>query len=325
MRLGRRRLLQLSASAAAYAALPRTAGAESYPVRPVRIMVGFPPGGTADILARLVGQRLSERLGQPFVIENRPGANTNLATEAVVKSDPDGYTLLLANGSAAANATLYEHLNFNFIRDITPVASIDRVPLVMEVNPAFPAKTVAEFIDYAKANPGKVNVGATGSGTTPDLAAQLFIIMTGVDVVVVQYRGSAPSITDLLGGQVQVMFDLLISSMGYIRSGQLRPLALTTASRSDLLAGIPTVGETVTGYEASSWQGLGVPLGTPAEIIEKLNKEINSALEDPKLQEQLAKLGATPLAGSPNDFGEVISTETQKWAKVIHTAHIKPE
>jgi tripartite-type tricarboxylate transporter receptor subunit TctC len=323
MKLPRRQFLHLAAGAAALPGLSRVANAETYPARPVRIIVGFPAGGPADIVARLMGQWLSDRLGQQFVIENRPGAGSNIGTEVAVRAPPDGYTLLLANTTNAINATLYDNLNFNFIRDIAPVASIVRGPNVMEVNPSFPARTVPEFIAYAKSNPGKVNFASGGNGSTAQLAGELFKMMAGVDMVQVPYKGSAPALTDLLGGQVQVYFDLIISSIEHIRAGRLRALAVTTATRSQALPDIPTVGDFVPGYEASSWQGVGAPKGTPPEIIEILNKEINEALADPKLKERLADLGGTMFAGSPADFGKFIAEETEKWAKVIKFAGIK--
>jgi tripartite-type tricarboxylate transporter receptor subunit TctC len=319
----RRKFLHLAAGAAALPAVSRMARAQAYPTRAVRLIVPFPAGGGNDIIARLIGQTLSERLGQPFVIENRPGAGSNIATEAVVKSSPDGYTLLFFDSSSATNATLYEKLNFNFIRDIAPVAGIFRVPLVMLVNPLVPAKTVPEFIAYAKANPGKLNMASPGSGTVTHVAGELFKVMTGVNMVHVPYRGGAPALTDLMGGQVQVYFGG--SSIEYIRAGKLRALAVTTATRSDALPDIPTVGEFVPGFEASAWFGVGAPKSTPADIIDKLNKEINAGLTDPKIMERLADLGGTALAGAPADFGKLIAEDTEKWAKVIRAANIKPD
>jgi tripartite-type tricarboxylate transporter receptor subunit TctC len=291
----------------------------------VRIIVGFPPGGTADIVARLIGQWLSDQLGQPFIVENRSGASGNIAVEAVVRASPDGYTLLQIIGTNAINASLYDNLNFNFIRDIAPIASIARVPLVMEVNPSVPANTVLEFIAYAMANPGKISMASAGIGTPGHVAGELFKIMTGVDMVHVPYRGSAPLVTDLLGGQVQAAFDNLPPSIGHIRTGTLRALAVTSAMRSEALPDIPTVGEFVPGYEASSWQGIGAPKNTPSAIIDKLNGEINAVIADPKMKARLADLGGTVLSGSPADFGKLIADETDKWAKVIKTAGIKPE
>jgi tripartite-type tricarboxylate transporter receptor subunit TctC len=302
-----------------------SASTQAFPARPVRIVVGFPPGGVGDIVARLMGQWLSERLGQPFVIENRPGAASNIATEAVVRAPADGYTLLVVNPANAISATLYDNLNYNFIRDIAPVAGIVRVPNVMEVNPSVPAKTVREFIAYAKANPGKVNYASAGNGTTVHLAGELFNMMAGVNLVHVPYRGSAPALTDMLGGQVQVMFDALPSSIEHVRSGKLRALAVTTAARSPALPDIPTLGDFVPGFEASVWQGIGVPKSTPHEIVEKLNKEINAALSDPRMRVQLVSLGSTELALSPAEFGTLIAEETEKWARVIRGASIKAQ
>ncbi len=299
--------------------------AGTYPTRPVRWIVGFPPGGLGDIVARPMGQWLSERLGQPFIIENRPGAAGNIATEAVVHAPADGYTLLLVNPVNATSATYYDKLNFNFIRDIAPVAAIIRAPLVIEVNPSIPAKTVPELIAYAKANPGTVNYASTGNGTTNHITGELFKMMTGVDMVHVPYRGSAPALTDLLGGQVQVMVDNLLSSIEYVRTGKLRALAVTTATRSPALPDIPTVGDFVPGLEASIWQGIGVPRNTPPEIVEKLNREINTALADPKIKARFADLGSTVFPTSPAEFGKFIAAETQKWGKVIRAAHIKAE
>jgi tripartite-type tricarboxylate transporter receptor subunit TctC len=325
MKLPRRRFLHLAAGAAALPAISRVASAQAYPTRPVRWIVGFAPGGGNDIVARLMGQWLSERLGQPVVIENRPGAATNIATEAVVRAPPDGYTLLFVATSSAINATLYEKLNFNFIRDIAPVAGILRIPNVMVVNPSVPAKTVPEFIAYAKSNPGKVNMASPGVGTSPHLSGELFKMMTGVGMVHVPYKGAAPSLTDLLGGQVQVMFGTMPASIEYIRTGRLRALAVTTATRSQALPEVPTVGEFVPGYEVSSWYGVGAPIGSPAEVIDKINKEINAGLADPQLNARLGDLGGTALPGSPADFGKLIADETEKWGKVIKFAGIKPQ
>jgi tripartite-type tricarboxylate transporter receptor subunit TctC len=321
----RRKFLHLAAGAAALPAVSRIAGAQSYPSRPVRIIVGFPAGGGVDIVARLIGQWLSERLGQPFVIENRPGAGSNIATEVVVRAPADGYTLLLVHASNAINATLYDKLNFNFIRDIAPVAGIIAVPNVMVLNPSIPAKTVPEFIAYAKANPGKINIASGGIGGPSHVSAELFKMMTGSDMLLVSYRGMAPAVTDLLAGQVQVMFNSLPASIEYIKAGTLRALAVTTATRSETLPSIPTMGEFVPGYEATTWYGVGVPKNTPAEIIEKLSKEINAGLADAKMKARLADLGGTVLPGSPADFGKLIADETEKWAKVIKSAGIKPE
>jgi tripartite-type tricarboxylate transporter receptor subunit TctC len=325
VKLPRRKFLLLAAGAAALPTLPRIAAALDYPSRPVHLVVTFPAGGPADIVARLVGQWLSERLGRPFVIENRPGAGGTVGTEIVVRALPDGYTLLLASTSHAINATLYDNLSFKFVRDIVPVASITRMPLVMEVNPSFPAKTVPEFIAYAKANPGKINMASGGIGTSTHVAGELFKMMTGVSMAHVPYRGTAPVITDLLGGQVQVCFDPITGSVGYIRAGNLRALAVTTATRSDALPDIPTVGEFVPGYEATQWFGIGAPDKTPADIIDKLNKEINSGLADPAVKARLADLGGTPLSSSPADFSKLIADEIEKWAKVIKFANIGPE
>jgi tripartite-type tricarboxylate transporter receptor subunit TctC len=319
------RMLLASLAVIASFANVESAMTQAFPARPMRIVVGYPPGGLSDIVARLIGQSLSERLGQPFVIENRPGAASNIATEAVVHAPADGYTLLLINPANATSATLYDKLNFNFIRDIAPVAGIVRVPNIMEVNPSVPAKTVPEFIAYAKANPGKVNYASAGNGTTVHLAGALFGIMTGVDMVHVPYRGSAPALTDLLGGQVQVMFDTLPSSIEHLRTGKLRALAVTTSMRSAALPDIPTVGDFVPGFEASLWQGVGAPKSTPLGIVEKLNREINAALADPKVRAQLANLGGTALALSPTELGALIAEETEKWATVIRAANIKAE
>ena len=300
MPVPRRQFLHLAAAAATLPALSRIAIAQTYPTKPVRIVVGFAAGGYASILAHVIGQWLSERLGQPFVVENRPGADTNIGTEAVVRAPSDGYTLLIVTASNAINATLYEKLNFDFIRDIAPIAGIDRVPLIMAVNPSVPAKTVPEFIAYAKANPGKINMASAGNGTTGHVCGELFKVVTGVNMVHVPYRGDAPALTDLLGGQVQVMFPTAPASIEYIRAGTLRSLAVTTATRSDALPDIPTVGEFLPGYEASSWYGLGAPRATPSEVTENLNKGINAALADPKFRTQLANLGGMTLPGSPS-------------------------
>jgi tripartite-type tricarboxylate transporter receptor subunit TctC len=291
----------------------------------VRLVVGFTPGGAVDIIARLIGQALSERLGKPFIIENRPGAATNLATESVVRAPADGYTLLMANTAAAINATMYDKLNFNFIRDIAAVAGVMRGGYVVEVHPSFPAKTLAEFIAYAKANPGTVNMGSAGSGASDHMAGELFKMMTGVNLVHVPYRGAAPALADLLGGQVQVMFGSLPASIEYIRSGKLRGLAVTTSARSEALPDLPTVGDFVPGYEASGWYGVCAPSRAPVEIVDKLNQEINAALADPKLKARLAELGGAALPGSPADFAKLIAEETEKWGKVVRAANIKPE
>ena len=325
MKLPRRRFLQLGAGAAALPFAPHVARAQAYPSRPVRIIVGFPPGGPTDIAARPMGQWLSERLGQQFVIENRPGAGSNIGTEAVVRAPPDGYTLLLAYSSNAINATLYDKLNFNFIRDIAPVASISRETYVMAVQPSFPAKTVREFIAYAKANPGKINMASAGNGTPQHLSGELFKMMAGVTMIHVPYRGDAPALTDLLAGQVQLCFSGLVSSIEYIRTGKVRALAVTSAKPLEMVPDIPTVGDFVPGYEASGWQGIGAPKSTPTEIIEKLNKEINAALADPKMKQRLLDLGGVPMPLTPAAFGQLIADDTEKWAKVIRAANIKPE
>jgi tripartite-type tricarboxylate transporter receptor subunit TctC len=325
MKLPRRRFLHLAAGAAALPALSRIARGQTYPTRPVRLIVGFPAGGSLDIVARLIGSWLSERLGQPFVIENRLGAGGNIGTEAVVRAAPDGYTLLLAFAGNAINATLYDKLNFNFIRDIVPVASIDRVPQVMEVNPSFPASTVPEFIAYAKTNPGKVNMASAGNGTPGHVAGELFKVMSGVNMVHVPYRGNPPAFIDLLGGQVQVMFADMTASIEYIRTGKVRALAVTTAVRSVALPDTPTVSDFLPGYETSLWLGIGAPKGTPAEIVDKLNKEINAGLADPKMKARFADLGGLLMPGSPTEFGKFIAEETEKWGKVIRAANIKPE
>jgi tripartite-type tricarboxylate transporter receptor subunit TctC len=318
-------LAGLGGSALLAAAGIDSAQALDYPTRPVHVVVGYPAGGTTDILARLVGQYLSERLGQQFIIDNRSGAGNNIGTEVVVSAPADGYTLLLVNPANAINATLYEKLPFNFVRDIAPVAGIIRVPNVMEVNPAVPAKSVTEFIAYAKANPGKVNMASSGNGTSIHVSGELFKMMTGVDMLHVPYRGSAPALTDLMGGQVQVLFDNMPSSIEYLKAGKLRPLAVTTAGRSDALPGVPTVAETVAGYEASAWFGLGAPKGTPAEIVDKLNAAVNAGLADPKLKARLADLGGTMLVGTPAEFGKLIAEETEKWAKVVKFSGARPD
>ena len=325
MKLPRRQFLHLTAGAAALPAVSHFAWAQAYPTRPVRLVVGFPPGGGTDITARLIGQWLSERLGQQFVIENRPGAGSNIATEGVARAAADGYTLLLVSAAHAINATLYDRLNYNFLRDIAPVAGIIRVPNVMEVNPSLPPKSVSEFIAYAKANPGKVNYASGGNGTAQHLSGELFKMMTGVVMVHVPYRGDAPALTDLIGGQVQVMFGSIPPSVEHIRAGKLRALAVTTATRSEALPDIPTVSDFVPGYEASAWYGIGAPKSTPAEIIDTLNKEINAGLSDPKIKARLADLGGTVLSGPPADFGKLIADETEKWSKVIRAANIKAE
>jgi tripartite-type tricarboxylate transporter receptor subunit TctC len=325
MNLPRRQLLLLAAGAAALPAASRIAGAQSYPARPVRIIVGFPPGGPNDIVARIIGQWLSERLGQPFVIESRPGGGSNVGTEAVVRAPADGHTLLLASASNAINATLYERLNFNFIRDIAPVAAIIRVPNVMVVHPSVPARGVVEFIAFAKANPGKAIMASPGNGTSGHISGELFKMMTSVNLLHVPYRGSTPALTDLIGGQVQVLFNPLPSTIEYIRAGTLRALAVTATTRSEVLPDTPTVSEFVPGYEASTWFGVGAPKGTPTGIVDKLNNEINAGLADPRMKARLAELGGMILTGSPTDFGTLIADETEKLGKVIRSANIKAE
>jgi tripartite-type tricarboxylate transporter receptor subunit TctC len=326
MKLPRRLFLQLAAAAAVLPALSRGARAQAYPQRPVRLIVPFASGGASDILARLIGQWLSERMGQPFVIEMRPGAGGNVGTEAVVNAAPDGYTLLMVNAAPSAiNATLYDKLGFNFLRDMAPVGGVVRTALVLLVNPAFPVKTVPELIAFAKANPGKVNMASAGNGTPPHVAGELLKIMAGVDIVHVPYRGGGPALVDLLGGQVQMMFGVITSSMEYIKADKLRPLAVSTAMRAPALPDLPTVGDFLPGYEASDWYGICAPRGTPAEIIGRLNAEINAGLADPKLKARLMDLGASVLPGSPAEFGKLIADETEKWGVVVRAAHMKPE
>jgi tripartite-type tricarboxylate transporter receptor subunit TctC len=325
MQFRRRQFLQLAGAAAAAPAIPQLASALDYPTRPVRIVVGYAAGGGTDIVARLMGQWLSERLGQQFVIENRTGAATNIGTEAVVRASADGYTLLLAQTANAINATLYKILNFNFIRDLTPVAGIIRVPNVMVVNPSLPAKTVPEFIAYAKANPGKINMASGGAGGPDHMSGELFKMMAAVNMVHVAYRGQSPALTDLLAGQVQVTFSSPPSSIVYIRAEKLRALAVTTATRSAAMPDIPTVGDFVPGYDTSQWYGINAPKNTAAEIVDKLNKEINAALADPKMKARLADLGGAVLPGSPGEYGSLIAEDTEKWAKVVKFAGIKAE
>ena len=325
MKLPRRSFLHVAAGAAALLAVSRIARAQAYPTRPVRIVVGFPAGGGTDITARLMGQWLSERLGQSFIIENRPGGGSNIGTEVVVRASADGYTLLMVGAFNAINATLYDKLNFNLIRDIAPVAGIIVVPNIMVINPSVPAATVPEFIAYAKANPGKLTMALSGVGTPSHVAGELFKMMAGVDMVHVPYRGAGPALVDLLGGQVQGMFVTMSSSIEYVRAGKLRALAVTTATRSEALPEIPTVDEFVPGYEASSWYGIGAPRNTPVEVIDKLNEAINAGLADPKIKARLADLGGDVLALSPAEFGKLIADETEKWSKVIRAANIKPE
>ena len=321
----RRQFLKLAAVVAAAAAVPQFASALDYPTRPVRVIAGFAAGGGVDVTARLIGQWLTDRLGQSFVIENRPGAGGNIGTEAVVNAAPDGYTLLLATVPNAVNASLYEKLSFNFIRDIVPVAGIIRVPMVILLNPSVPAATVAEFISYAKANPDKVNMASAGNGSAPHMAGELFKMMAGVNLVHVPYRGQGPALTDLLGGQVQVLFAATPGTTEYITTGKLRALAVTSASRAEMLPELKTVADFVPGYEASQWYGIGAPSNTPVEIVDKLNKEINAAIADAGMKARFASIGGEPLGGSPAEFGKLISEETEKWGRVVRAAGIKPE
>ena len=309
----------------ATAALGPIAHAADYPVRPVKWVVPYPPAGTTDVLARIVAQWLTEKMGQPFVVENKPGAGNNLGVEYVVNSPPDGYTMLLVNPANGINATLYKNLSFNFIRDIAPVAGLVRAPNVMEVTPSLPVNTVAEFIAYCKANPGKVNMASSGSGTSVHLSGELFKSMTGCEMLHVPYKGAGPALVDLMGGQVHVLFDNLPSSIGHIKGGKLRALAVTSEGREPTLPGVPTVAETVPGYEATAWFGIGMPKGTPRDIIDKVNAEVNRALADPKMRERLAELGGKPIAGTPEDFGKVIAAETAKWEKVVISSGAKVE
>jgi tripartite-type tricarboxylate transporter receptor subunit TctC len=321
----RRQFLHLAAGAAALPAVSRIAIADDYPSKPVRILVGYAAGGATDTIARMIGQRLAERLGQQFLVEARTGAATNIAAEALVRAPPDGYTLFLATSANAINATLYERLSFNFIRDVAPVAIIADAPLVMEVHPSVPVHTVPEFIAYARANPGKINMASGGVGSPPHLAGELFMMTTGVKLVHVPYRGSAPAITDMLGGQMQVYFDLIASSIEHIRAGKLRPLAVTTTKRLDALPDVPTVADFLPGFEVSAWQGLCAPKGTPADIIDRLNKEVNAAVADPKIKGQLEDLSLRVMSGTAADFGKLIADDTEKWAKVIKFAGIKAD
>jgi tripartite-type tricarboxylate transporter receptor subunit TctC len=323
MTMVRRRFLQFAAGAAAWPMRSTFAWAQAYPSRPVRIIVGYAAGGAQDIVARLIGQSLSARLGQPFVVENRPGAGGNIATESVVKAAPDGYTLLLLNTPDAINATLYDNLNYNVVRDIAPVADVAHMPGIMVMNPALPPKTVPEFVAYTKANPGKVNMASAGVGSSGHLAGELFKMMTGADMVHVPYRGGAPALADLLGGQVQVFFGVLASSMGHIRAGRLRALAVTTATRSPALPDVPAVAESVPGYEASGWSGIAAPKDTPKDIIDTLNQAINAALADPKTKAQLVALGGALAPGSPADFARFVAHETEKWRDVVRSANVK--
>jgi len=325
MKLPRREFLHLAAGAATLPIVSSIARAQAYPTRPVRLIVGFAAGGTTDITARLIGQWLSERLGQQFVVENRTGAATNIATEAVVRAPADGYTLLFVTASNAINATLYDKLNFNFMRDIAPVAGIIRYPLVMQVNPAFPAKTVAEFISHVKSNPGKISYGSGGIGTSIHVASELFKMMAGIDIIHVPYRGGAPAMTALMGGQIQVVFNPVPESMEFIKAGKLRALAVTSATRSEALPDTPTMGEFVPGFEANAIQGIGAPRNTPAEIIDKLNKEINAGLADPRLKARFTDLGASVFPVSPAEFGKLMAEETEKWGKVVNFSGAKSE
>jgi tripartite-type tricarboxylate transporter receptor subunit TctC len=325
MDLARRHFLDLATAGAMLAALSRIAGAQTYPTRPVRLIVPFTPAGGTDLMARLLSQPLSERFGQQFIVENRPGAGGNIGTEAVVRSPPDGYTLLMMLTPNAVNATLFEKLNFNFMRDIAPVAGISREANVLLIHPSIPAKTTDEFIAYVKANPGKITMASSGNGTSPHIAGELFKMMVGVRMVHIPYRGAGPALTDLLGGQVQMMFPTMSSSLAYIRDGKLRPLAVTTSTRSEVLPEVPAVGDSVPGYEASTWYGIGAPKNTPTEIIERLNRVINSILVTPQMKAQLATLGSSTLLLSPAQLGTLVAEETEKWAKVIRAANIRPE
>ncbi len=324
MTISRRKFLHLAAGSGALPVLSRTARAQAYPSRPVHIIVPFAAAGPNDIVARVVCQWMSEHLGQPFVIENRPGAGTNVGTELVVHAPPDGYTVLVVSSSHAINATLYDKLNFSFVRDIAPVASIMRVPNVMVVNPAFPARSVREFIDYGRANPGKLNFASSGIGASNHMSGELFKVMTGLDMTHVPYRSSGPALTDLISGQVQVMFDAMTSAVEHIRAGRLRPLGVTTASKADALPEVPVIADVVPGYEVSNWFGFGMPRNTPADVIMTFNKAVDEALADPKLKARLAELGGILMPGSPADFGKLIAEETEKWGKVIRSANIKP-
>jgi tripartite-type tricarboxylate transporter receptor subunit TctC len=325
MKLSRRSLLHLSAGAVALPALSRRARAQTYPVRPIRLIIGYTPGGSADITARLTGQWLSERLGQSVIVESRPGGGTNIATEAVVRAPPDGYTLLLVAPANAINATLYDKLSFDFLRDIVPVAGIIRFPNVVDVNPSLPVKSIPELIAYAKTNPGKLNMASSGNGSTIHMSGELFKMMTGINMVHVPYRGGAPALTDLIAGQVHVMFDNIPTSAEHVRSGRLRGLAVTGAARSHVLPDLPTVADFLPGYEASAWYGLGAPRNTPAAVIDRLNDAVNAILADPTSQGRFAELGASLLPGSPADFGKLLADETEKWGKVVKFAGAKPD
>jgi tripartite-type tricarboxylate transporter receptor subunit TctC len=325
MKLPRRSFIRLALGTAAFPAISRIASADTYPTRPVHLLVGQAAGSGSDIFARVIGQWLSERFGQSFIVENRPGATGNIATEVVAKASPDGYTLLFVNNSNTINSTLYDNLNFKFSLDIAPVAGILSVPLVMEVNPSFPAKTVPEFIAYAKANPGKINMASAGTGSTSHMCGELFKYMAGVNMLHVPYHGTSPALVDLMAGQVQVMFDVIASSMEYIKSDKLRALAVTTTTRSEILPNTATIADFVPGYDASAWGGIGAPRDTPPEIIDRLNKEINAGLADPKVKARLADLGATVLPGSAVEFGKFLAEDTQKWGNVIKFSNVKPD
>jgi tripartite-type tricarboxylate transporter receptor subunit TctC len=325
MRFSRRRFLYLAGAAGVLPAASRRARAQAYPARPLRWIVGFPPGGGADIVSRIMAPWLAERLGQPVVIENKPGASSNISVQTVVNAPPDGYTLLFVPASAAVNVSLFDNLPFNLVRDIAPVSGLIDFPLVMVANPSLPAQTVAEFIAYAKANPGKVSMGSYGTGSTSHVAGELFKMMTGTNMIHVPYRGGAPMVADLIGGQVQVAFDVLTGSLAHVRSGSLRALGMAGKRRSDALPGVPTIGETVAGYEANSWCGLGVPRGTPAEIIARLNREINAGLADPAVRARLADVATTPIFFTPDEFGAYMASEVEKWGKVVRLSGIRPE
>lgn len=323
MKLSRRRLLQLASGAIALPASSRLARAQAWPNRPVRLVIGYTPGGSADLTARLMGQWLSEKLGQSFVIENRPGGGTNIATEAVLRSAPDGYTLLLVAPANAINATLYDKLNFNFIKEVEPVAGLIRFPNVVVVHPSLQVKTIPELIEYAKANPGKLNMASSGNGSTIQMSGELFKMLTGINMVHVPYRGGAPALTDLIAGQVQVMFDNLPTCAEHVKSGKLRGLAVTSAARSEVLPDLPTVADFLPGYEASAWYGIGAPKGTPPDIVDRLNKAVNEILADPKVKAKFSEYGAILLPGSPADFGKLLADETEKWGKVVKFAGAK--
>ena len=323
MNHSRRKFLRLTTGLAFLPALPHIARAEAYPTRPVRVIVGFAPGGGTDITARLIGQRLNQQLDQPFIVENRPGAGANIGMETVAKAPPDGYTLLLVSPGAAINASLYEKLNYNFIRDIAPIAGIHRTPNVLAVHPSFPAKTLAEFVAYAKANPGKVNAATSGIGASDHMSGELFRMMVGVELVQVHYRGAGPALTDLLAGQVQASFAPMAPALAHLKADKLRPLAVTTLARSEALPDIPAINESVPGFESSTWYGLAAPMGTPAAVIDTLNKEINAALADPSMSKRFADLGGVPMPGPAADFAKLIADETEKWAKVVKFANIK--